>query len=405
MRIVVVTHNYPRHDGDLAGAFIERLLVPLAALGHAVEVITPADRGAAGRTASRGVTVERVRYAPRRWETLAHTGTMATALRSPAGGLALASLIGAQAVALRRAARRAVPPSGATGTSGPQAGVVVHAHWWVPGGVSAWLARRAGGAPYVVTLHGTDAAILERSAAARRIARRVLRGAAAVTAVSTHVARRAATVAGLDPAAIAVQPMPLDVARLTRTSGGGGGIVTLGRLTAQKNVGLILDAVAVLKARGRGATLTVVGDGPERGPLEQRAARLGLLGAVRFTGAVAPERVSEAIGDADVFAFAAVGEGYGLAAAEALVLGVPVVATDAGGGVADIVPASGPGRVVAHGDAEALAGALDELAHAPDARRLAAEAGARLKRQLAPETVAGRFQDIYERVVREAHRA
>jgi glycosyltransferase involved in cell wall biosynthesis len=388
VRIVAVTHNYPRREGDLAGAFIERLLLALAARGCAVEVVTPADQGVAGRATSRGVAVERVRYAPARWETLAHRGTMTTALRSPGGVAALASLIGTQAAALRRAARRREAPADVT-----------HAHWWVPGGVSAWLARRTGGAPYVVTLHGNDAALLERSAAARLLARRVLRGAAAVTAVSHHVARRAADVAGLEPAAVEVQPMPLDVGRLAHTSRGGAGIVTLGRLTAQKNVALILDAVAILRARGRGATLTFVGDGPERPALEARAERLGLLGAVRFAGAVAPERVAEAIGDADVFAFAAVGEGYGLAAAEALALGVPVVATDAGGGVTDVVPTDGPGRIVPHGDAEAFADALDQLGRSPDARRLAAEAGARLKKELTPEAVAVRFEAVYARAL------
>lgn len=393
MRIVSVTHDYPRHEGDLAGAFIERLLVALHRRGHSVEVVTPADGGEGGRREAQGVTVTRVRYAPARWETLAHRGTMASALRSPHGVAALASLIAAQARAVRAASRARAPVD------------VVHAHWWIPGGISAWLAASPGAPPYVVTLHGTDVAVLGRSALARAVARRVLRRAAAVTAVSSYLAQRAAAATGLDPSAIVVQPMPLDTAKLGRVSAGGGGIVTVGRLTEQKRVSLILDALVALKRRGRRLSLTIVGDGPERRAIAERASALGVAEQVRFAGGVEPARVPEAIGDADVFAFTAVGEGYGLAAAEALALGVPVVAMEGGGGVTDLVPRTGPGRVVPDGDVEALASALDELAGSPDTRRLAVELGARLKQQLAPETVADRFEAIYQRVVSEARRA
>lgn len=386
MRILHLTHNYPRHEGDLAGAFIERLVRAQAASGHEVAVLTPSDGGDAGEVTRGGVTVHRMRYAPARWETLAHTGTMASALGSPAGLGVFSSLVLTQARAARRLARQ-------------RGAELVHAHWWIPGGASAFLARATGGAPYVVTMHGTDVALLERSAPARALARRVLRRAAAVSAVSAYLAGKAAAVAELEPGAITVQPMPLDTGRFARASAGGGGVVTVGRLTAQKRVGRTLDAVAALQGRGVSLALTIVGDGPERGALESQAARLGIAGRTRFTGAVAPERVADAIGDADVFAFAAVGEGYGLAAAEALALGVPVVALDDGGGVTEIARRPGAGRVVPAGDAGAFARAIGELAASPEARRLAAAEGARLKVELEAGAVARRFDTVYQRAL------
>src|SRR5207253_10872643 len=122
--------------------------------------------------------------------------------------------------------------------------------------------------------------------------------------------------------------------------------------------------------------LTVVGDGEERQALERRAVELSIAAQTRFIGAVPPDRIADAVGDADVFAFPALGEGLGLAAAEALMLGVPVVAALDGGGVTDIVPEQGPGRRVSPGNAGELADAIDELARDAAARRLAAEAGA-----------------------------
>ena len=366
----------------MAGAFIERLVVGLTGRSHTVSVIVPADEGKGGSSVRHGAKVVRVRYAPRGWETLAYRGRMTEAARSASGMLTLTSLMVAQAWAVT-AARRIGRVD------------LVHAHWWVPGGVSAWLAHIAQRRPYVVTLHGTDVAVLDQSEWARKLARLVLRRAARVTAVSSYLAQRAASVAGLDPERILVQPMPLDVHRLSGVSHGGGGVVTVGRLVEQKQVGVLLEAVAHLRNRGRVLPLRIIGDGPERTALEYRARRLGIEETTRFVGAVEPDEIPEAIGDADVFAFPAVHEGLGLAVAEALVLGVPVVATRQGGGVTDLVPSSGAGRIVEAGDAEEMAHAIDQLAGDPESRRSAAAEGRLLRARLAPDRVARVFEAVY----------
>ena len=387
MNVACLTHAYPRWDGDVAGAFIERLVLALQARGHGVHVVAPADAGVGGEELRHQTPVTRVRYAPARWETLAYRGTMVAAARSPAGLLWAASLVQRQARVLARLWR-------------DERLDVVHAHWWIPAGVSAWLAGR----PYVVTLHGTDVALLERSRAARLVGRRVLHGAAAVTAVSSYLAVRAARAVQLQPGRILVQPMPIDTQGFSRTSRGGGGIVTVGRLTSQKRIDLLLDALAELRTRGRTPALTIVGNGPARPGLERRVAELRIAGQVRFLGEVPPERIPDAVGDADVFVLPAVGEGLGLVAAEALLLGVPVVATRDGGGVTDIVPETGAGRLVSP-DAREIARAIEELALDPESRRLAAVAGVALRRRFDPAVVAQRFEALYSEVAAQHRRA
>jgi len=387
LNVACLTHAYPRWDGDVAGAFIERLVLALQARGHGVHVVAPADAGVGGEELRHQTPVTRVRYAPARWETLAYRGTMVAAARSPAGLLWAASLVQRQARVLARLWR-------------DERLDVVHAHWWIPAGVSAWLAGR----PYVVTLHGTDVALLERSRAARLVGRRVLHGAAAVTAVSSYLAVRAARAVQLQPGRILVQPMPIDTQGFSRTSRGGGGIVTVGRLTSQKRIDLLLDALAELRTRGRTPALTIVGNGPARPGLERRVAELRIAGQVRFLGEVPPERIPDAVGDADVFVFPAVGEGLGLVAAEALLLGVPVVATRDGGGVTDIVPETGAGRLVSP-DAREIARAIEELALDPESRRLAAVAGVALRRRFDPAVVAQRFEALYSEVAAQHRRA
>ena len=374
-----MTHAYPRWDGDIPGAFLERVATGLTARSHRVHVIAPADLGKGGSEVRHGVSVTRVRYAAARAETLAYRGTMLAALRSPAGIFRFARLIWRQARLLKRLAAR-------------EGFDVVHAHWWVPGGISAWLA----GHPYVLTLHGMDVVLLERSAVSRSLARPVLRGATAVTAVSSDLAERIARVMGYERERIIVQPMPIEAAQFTGTSRGGGGVVTVGRLMPRKRLDLVLQALDLLRAAGRTLPLTIVGDGPERSALERRVAELRLGDQVRFLGELPPARIPAAIADADVFAFPALGEGFGLVAAEALLLGVPVLASHDGGGVRDIVPTSGGGRLV-NPEPREIARAIEELIDDPDARRLAAEAGAALRQRLEPAAVAECFEAVYRR--------
>ena len=388
MHVVCVTHAYPRWSGDVAGAFIERLLLALRERSHTLTVVAPADEGRGGRENLRGIDVRRVRYATASRETLAYRGDMAETSRSGLGPLLAAALLAAQVGAVVEEAR-------ARRTE------LIHAHWWVPGGMVAWAACLAQHRRYVLTLHGTDVAILDKSRPARRLAQIVLRRAAVVTAVSNYLAQKAAAAVGMDPDAIVVQPMPLDVHRYARRSAGGAGVVTVGRLVQQKNLGVVLEAVAKLRESDDGMPLTVVGDGPERCALEHRAKQLGIAEATRFVGAVPPETIPDAIGDADVLAFPAVGEGLGLVAAEALMLGVPVVAARQGGGVTDIVPADGAGRLVDAADAGQMAQAIRDLKSDPDSRRKAAELGKVLKKRLDPSAVARVFENIYLRALRE----
>ncbi len=386
MRVVAVAHAYPRWDGDVAGAFIERLCVALHERGHPSVLVVPADEGAGGRISRNGIEIRRARYGPATRETLAYRGTMAEAARSFTGIALVTSMISSQA-SLAFTAVREVQAD------------LVHAHWWVPGGVSALLASIGCHRPFVVTLHGTDVAILKRSSAARNLARFVLRRAAAVTAVSSYLAREAAAVSGLDVNSIVVQPMPLDVTRYTRPSKGGRGVVTVGRLVQQKNISALLEAIALLRKRDKTVALKVVGEGPDRRSLEHRAKQLGIADITQFVGAVPPEAIPDEIGDADVFAFPAVDEGLGLAAAEALMLGVPVIAARQGGGIKDFVPATGAGRLVDANDARQMAEEIEALVGNETVRLLAQEKGESLKKKLDPAAVAELFESVYRQAL------
>jgi glycosyltransferase involved in cell wall biosynthesis len=377
VRVVFLTHNYPRWSGDLSGGFLSILARALVARGVGVQVIAPSERGKGGDEMDGPVRVRRVRYGPPGDETLGYGGMITSAVRSLGGVRRLVAL----GRSLRAAARDAMREAD-----------VVHAHWWVPAGLAA-----PPGMPIVLTSHGTDAALLRRSAAARMLARPVYARAAIVTAVSSQLGRWITDATGRTVDAAHVHPMPVDVDAF-RPSQGGGGAVVVARLTAQKRVGLALGAIATLRDRGTPLPLTIAGDGPERAGLERSAAALGITDLVTFRGAVATDQVPELLSRADVMLATAAGEGFGLAAAEALMAGVPVVVCADGGGLLDVVSSARAGRIVEPAP-ELVAAAAAELI-APAARTSARDEGERWRRQLSGAHVADVCAGWYEEALR-----
>lgn len=102
--------------------------------------------------------------------------------------------------------------------------------------------------------------------------------------------------------------------------------LSVGRLAAEKNVELLLEALA--RPELGCAYLLLVGDGPERSRLQERANELGLNGRVRFVGQVDPEDVPAYAALADLFVTASSIEMLPLAVVEAQAAGLPIVGLD-----------------------------------------------------------------------------
>jgi len=145
-------------------------------------------------------------------------------------------------------------------------------------------------------------------------------------------------------------------------------LLCVASLTPRKAHRGLLAALARL--RHHAWRLTCIGptdlDRAEAGRIRAAVKLRGLNGRVRFTGALPAARVQAAYGHADLFVLASFHEGYGMAFAEAIASGVPVI-----GGRAGAVPTTvprGAGILVRPGDFAALARSLDRLLTRPDAR-------------------------------------
>jgi glycosyltransferase involved in cell wall biosynthesis len=341
----------------------------LHARGHGVEVVTTADSPPATRA-----------Y-PVRWVSRA----LPIGVRHVRGGTLVAA----------RARRANVVYT--TGTFGRSA-------------AGATLARR----PYVIKLTADPA--FERSrrrglvegdvdqfqgsrggiaVAALRVARDAeLRRAAHVFTPSAYL-RDLAVGWGVAPERVSVLPNPSPPLRelpardeLRRSFGlNGATIAFAGRLTAQKSLERALDAVA----RTDGVELVIAGDGPDRAQLERHASELQLGDRVRFLGAQPRERVVELFAAADATILSSSWENFPHTVVEALAVGTPVLAMEAGG-VAEVVDDGVNGLLVPAGDTDALADAVRRY-FADDALRseLRARAAESVARY-APDRVFGELE-------------
>ena len=384
MNVLFLTHSFPRSEGDAAGSFILRLAVALRGEDVNVRVVAPAGAGLPASEEMEGVSVERFRYAPRRFEKLAYTGNMANDVASSwTARLALVGFLGSDFVHSVRA-RRSFEPE------------LVHAHWWFPNGVvGTWVSGLAR-IPLVTTLHGTDVRLARKVGVAKPLFGHVLKHSAAVTTVSKWLKEETeALVPGVHPS---VAPMPVATNLFgPGSSRDGQRLLFVGRLNDQKGAEHLVHALATMKTPA--ASLDIVGDGPNREALKQLAQQLGVASRIRWHGQLSQSELPPLYQRAAAVVIPSIDEGLGLVAVEALLCETPVVAFDSGG-LRDVIQHEKTGLLVKPGDRAALASALDNLL-ARDGRGSQLGRAGRLYAlsAFAPESAARRYAEIYRRVL------
>jgi glycosyltransferase involved in cell wall biosynthesis len=170
-----------------------------------------------------------------------------------------------------------------------------------------------------------------------------------------------------------------------------------GLLVPRKGVLHLLDALAVPGTMPPDATLTVIGDGPQRTAAERRAARPELAGRVTFLGFRTD--VADLLREHDALVLPSTMEQQPLVVAEAMAAGKPVVATNTGG-VADMLSVPGAGRYLADpGDVPGLAARLRELFADPDPATTGHLLAHRARERFAPAAAARRHLALYRELV------
>jgi len=338
VRIVVLTTSWPRTEREFAGRFVADAVDRLRERGVEVEVLAP---GAGYRDYG-----------------LAYGGGMAANLRRRPW--AAPCLLFSMWRSLRRAARGAD---------------LVHAHWLLTAAVA-----RFGGKPFVVTLHGSGSAgrfsDVELARGRPGLVRTLLRPASAVICVSETVAAPVRA-AGVE---VVVIPNGVRIPNEVAVPSEPPEVLYVGRLAPEKNVDTLVEAVGDLN-------LVVAGDGP----LRERVPNA--------LGAVPHAEVERLLERASVVVAPCEREGFGLAAAEAMAHGRPVVAA-AGGALLELVSDGETGILVPPRDAAALREAVERLLSDPElCERLGRSGRARARERFGWDAVIERTLEVYTRAL------
>jgi len=366
LRVLTLATLYPNGARPTFGVFVERQTRALAARGDvAVEVVTPIGlpagplsrhphyaplRDLPREEEHSGLTVHRPRY--KVWPGLGQAGTP------------------------RRMADALLPVLREIRTRFPFD--VIDAEFFWPDGPAAMRLAAALGVPFSIKARGSD---IHFWGTKRGIAGQILaagKAADGLLAVSAAL-KRDMVALGLPEAKIHVLHTgidldlfrPADRAAAKAALGVDGPLlVSVGHLNGRKGQEIALAALAQIP----GATLILVGEGPERGALEREARAKGLAARVRLLGVQPHAALPGLLAAADVMVLPTVSEGLANVWVEALACGTPVVTSDVGG-AREVIDRPEAGRLVPR-DSGAVAEAVEALlADPPDqaAVRAAAE--------------------------------
>ena len=277
------------------------------------------------------------------------------------------------------------------------------------GPAALWARRRFRlDVPIVAHHHHLDPSPLNR-----QIERRVVDAVDRLVVGSEFARRQLAAELGARTDHVAVVPYGVDARFAPRPPradlraryelGNGPVALFLGGLKPRKNLPLLLETWAAVTARHPDARLLIAGGGPLLGSLRALAESKRLHGSVRFTGYVPEAEKADHFNLADVFVFPSAMEGFGLAVAEAMASGLPVVASDRGA-IPELLTDGEGGFLCDPARPELLADRLQRLlADAPLRAKLGAANAERIERHFRWERCVAATRRVYEDAI-AAHR-
>jgi len=271
---------------------------------------------------------------------------------------------------------------------------VIHAHFAT---VAAEVARDASalaGVPYTVTCHAKD--IFHRENVPHIVER--LQDAAAIVTVSGYNVDYLRDRLPNVPVHLVPNPIPAAPATGWKADGP---LLCVARLVPKKGVDLLIDAMALLSSSLPDLRLQIVGDGPLRDELMDRARTAGVADRIDWIGSVSSDGVRAALREALAFVLPCRidldgdRDGMPTVLVESMMAGVPVISTDVAG-ISELVRDGETGFLAPADDPRALAAAIERLVDDPrTADRLARSGRALVLRAFDPERCRRRSIEVW----------
>lgn len=276
---------------------------------------------------------------------------------------------------------------------------VIHAHAALPCGHAGALLGRELKIPFVVTVHGLDAYFTEQVRGragkwCKHVSKFVYRSAVCVICISEKV-RDQVLKGGQKLEKTEVVYNGVDPVKFRPNDGDStpDSVLCVGNLIPTKGQGILLQALALVKASFPEVSCELIGDGPERSKLAEMAAKLELK--VLFRGRNSRAEVAEAMRRCAIFALPSSYEGLGCVYLEAMASGKPAIGCR-GQGIDEVIEHGANGWVVNPGSVEDLANALSMLMRDSQLRHeLGAQARKTVLREFTLSHQAERLAGIY----------
>jgi teichuronic acid biosynthesis glycosyltransferase TuaC len=341
LHVLTLTPFYPTDQDDAVGCFVSEPLAWLAKAGvhNTVFAVQPVYRGAV-RASGSAIPARWLRY-------LSFPGGFGL----PSAGAFLFARIVSQVRKLHAS----------------QHIDLIHAHGPLPCGHAAMLLSAELGIPYVVSVHGLDAFSTGQVSGragewCRRISQRVYCSSRRAICVSEHVreavlegsgasCRTSVVYNGVNPELFAPCSDPPSAAPV---------VLSVGNLIPTKGHATLIRAAAALTAEFPNLRCEIIGDGPERAPLQRLCAQLQVTEEAQFLGRQSRKQVAAAMQRCTLFALPSRYEGLGCVYLEAMSAGKPAIGCR-GQGIAEVIQHGSNGFLVGPDNDRELALAIAML--------------------------------------------
>lgn len=367
MRVLMLATSFPKYVGDTTAPFIAEIAAGVVAHGVAVRILLPHHREFCHEATERGVELRTFGYAPHpSWALWGYAEALQAdvGLRRRALCVMPFALI-ASTWSLWRHAREFRPD-------------VIHGHWLLPNGLPALVVAWLCGVPLVISMHGSDVALAERTPLYRRVAKWVFGQTRWATACSSDLHQRALTL-GADPATTITVPYGVAASEfrpdmydrdwLAQRFGIATTaplVVAVGRFVTKKGFHHLLRTLPTLRAINPQIRLLLVGYGDLHDDYVATIQALGVTDMVVMPGQLLRAEVAQVIASADVYCVPSVHDELGNvdglpnALLEGMSAGRAIVAS-AVAGIPDVITSGVHGLLVPEGDEAQLAQAIARL--------------------------------------------
>lgn len=176
-------------------------------------------------------------------------------------------------------------------------------------------------------------------------------------------------------------------------------VIYVGRLSLEKNIDVIIKAIALVKNKISDINLAIAGAGKAQAELKQLVIKLGLKNEVKFLGALSHEKIAQLYAASEVFAIASTSETQSLVLMQAMACGLPAVAVDARG-LPEYVNEKN-GCLVKAGDEKSMAEKFILLLENNELRGELSQGAALYVKQFSAPSIAKEWEKLYDKTIRD----